>query len=83
MGKGLRNADRYAYTPAQRRAFGKNVRRHRQAKRLSQEKLAQMVGVHQTAIGVIEKDLCYVTPRQAEAIANALDVPVEDLLNGQ
>ena len=35
--------------------FGSNVQKYRKAQKLSQEKLAELAGVHRTYIGMIER----------------------------
>jgi transcriptional regulator with XRE-family HTH domain len=60
--------------------FGRNVQRHRKGKLISQEKLAELVGVHRTYIGMIERAEKNITLRNMEKIAKALGVEIKDLL---
>jgi transcriptional regulator with XRE-family HTH domain len=60
--------------------FGRNVQKYRKAKQISQEKLAEISGVHRTYIGMIERAEKNITLRNIEKIANALNVKIKDLL---
>ena len=60
--------------------FGINVQEQRRSRQLSQEQLAELAGVHRTYIGMIERAEKNITLRNMERIANALHVPVTDLL---
>jgi Predicted transcriptional regulator with C-terminal CBS domains len=60
--------------------FGENVQKHRKEKQISQEKLAEMAGVHRTYVGMIERAEKNITLRNMEKIAKALDVEIKDLL---
>ena len=60
--------------------FGMNVQEQRRSRQLSQEQLAELAGVHRTYIGMIERAEKNITLRNMERIANALHVPVTDLL---
>ena len=54
------------------KTFGKNVRKHRREKGLSQEELAFKANLHRTYIGMIER---------AEKKANALEVNIKELFD--
>ena len=56
-----------------RRIFAANVRLFRQQKGLSQDRLAQLSGVHRTYIGVIERCEKNVSIDSMEKIALALE----------
>ena len=61
-------------------AFAAVLTRHRRGKRLSKEALAQASGLHQTYIGLIERGLRNPTLDTAHALANALGVPLSELI---
>lgn len=58
-----------------------NIRRLREERNLSQEKLAAECGLHRTYIGMIERCEKNVTVVCLEQIANALNVDITDLLH--
>ena len=60
--------------------FGDNVQRYRKNLQLSQEKLAELAGVHRTYIGMIERAEKNITLCNMEKIAKALGVDIKDLL---
>lgn len=60
--------------------FGRNVQKYRKEKQLSQEKLAELAGVHRTYIGMIERAEKNITLCNMEKIAKALKVKIKDLL---
>jgi len=60
--------------------FGNNVQRYRKNLQLSQEKLAELAGVHRTYIGMIERAEKNITLCNMEKIAKALGVEISDLL---
>ena len=60
-------------------SFGARLRTLRKAKGLSQVQLSKAVGVSQNAISLIERGRGYPTIETADAIAQALGVPIEDL----
>jgi transcriptional regulator with XRE-family HTH domain len=60
--------------------LGQNVRRLRQARELSQEKLAAEVGVDMRYLGDIERGKANPSLKVMAGIAEALGVPVRDLL---
>jgi ribosome-binding protein aMBF1 (putative translation factor) len=62
-------------------AFAVVLQRHRQAKKLSRQVLAQKAGLHQTYIGMIERGLSNPTLDTANAIAEALEVPLAKLID--
>lgn len=59
--------------------FGHNVQKYRKAIGLSQEQLADKAGLHRTYIGMIERVEKNVTLRNIQKLANALEVPIENL----
>lgn len=56
--------------------FGKKVRYYRNIKKISQEELASLSGLHRTYIGCIERAERNITIVNAEKIAQALDKPL-------
>jgi transcriptional regulator with XRE-family HTH domain len=66
---------------AARRVLARNVRRLREAKRLSQEKLAEMAELRQAHVSEIESGLTNLTLDNLQALAMALGVRPMELLN--
>lgn len=60
-------------------SFGANVQRLRKDRSLSQEKLAEIAGLHRTYIGMIERAEKNITLLNIEKIANALGVGITAL----
>jgi transcriptional regulator with XRE-family HTH domain len=60
--------------------FGRNVQKYRKERKISQEKLAEIAGVHRTYVGMIERAEKNITLRNMEKIAKALSVKIKDLL---
>jgi transcriptional regulator with XRE-family HTH domain len=61
-------------------AFAIVLQRHRAAKKLSRQALAQKAGLHQTYIGLIERRLSNPSLDAANAIAEALGIPFSQLI---
>jgi len=61
--------------------FGERVRTERQNKGLSQEKLAELAGLHRTYIGMIERGEKNITLVNIEKLAKALKIKIIDLLD--
>jgi len=61
--------------------FGKKVRKERLKKNLSQEKFAEMIGVHRTYIGMIERAEKNITLTNVKKISDALDIPLSKLFD--
>jgi len=61
--------------------FGKKVKEQRLCLELSQEELASRAGVHRTYIGMIERAEKNITLENIEKIANALEIPLDKLMN--
>ena len=59
--------------------FGQRVQEIRKARNLSQEKLAELAGVHRTYIGMIERAEKNITLRNIEKIALALKIDIKSL----
>jgi transcriptional regulator with XRE-family HTH domain len=62
------------------RAVGRSLRRHRQERGLSQEAFADLVGVHRTYMGGLERGERNLTLRSLERIAALIDVDPVELL---
>lgn len=60
--------------------FGTNVQKYRKEKQLSQEKLAELAGLHRTYIGMIERAEKNITLCNIEKIAKALGLEIGELL---
>ena len=60
-------------------AFGQRVQELRKARNLSQEKLAELAGVHRTYIGMIERAEKNITLRNIAKIADALKIDIKEL----
>jgi transcriptional regulator with XRE-family HTH domain len=62
------------------RAVGRNLRVYRQARGLSQEAFADVLGVHRTYMGGIERGERNLTLKSLERIASQIDVDPLTLL---
>lgn len=62
------------------RTFGANLRRYREERGLSQEAFADVLGLHRTYIGGVERGERNLTLKSAERIAAAIEQPVLLLL---
>jgi transcriptional regulator with XRE-family HTH domain len=56
------------------KAVGRNLRRHREARGLSQEAFAELVGVHRTYMGGLERGERNLTLKSVERIAQRIGV---------
>lgn len=56
------------------RVFGTNVRKYREEKKISQEKFAEMTGLHRTYISDIERFQRSISLNNVQKIANALGI---------
>ena len=61
-------------------AVGRNLRRYRQERHLSQEAFAEVLGVHRTYMGAIERGERNLTLKSVERIAAKLAVEARWLL---
>lgn len=64
------------------RQFGQSLRALRKARSLSQEVFADVLGVHRTYMGGLERGERNVTLRTVERLADRLDVDPLELLRG-
>jgi transcriptional regulator with XRE-family HTH domain len=62
------------------RAVGRNLRAYREARGLSQEAFAQVLGVHRTYMGGVERGERNLTLKSLERIAARLELDPLDLL---
>lgn len=62
--------------------FGENVRRIRQARRLSQEALAEHAGIHRTQVSLFETGQRQPLLETLIRLAGALEIPLPMLLEG-
>lgn len=61
--------------------FGNKIKQERLKRNLSQEDFAELTNFHRTYIGMIERAERNVTLLNLEKFANALNLPLKDLLN--
>jgi transcriptional regulator with XRE-family HTH domain len=59
---------------------GNNIKKYRKKHRYSQEKLAEIAGLHRTYIGSIERGERNITLDSLQVIANALKVAPAELI---
>ena len=64
------------------RVVGRNLRLYREARGLSQEKFAEMIGYHRTYVGGLERGERNITLNALERIAERLAVEPLELLRG-
>jgi transcriptional regulator with XRE-family HTH domain len=62
--------------------FGENLLRIRQARKLSQEALAERAGIHRTQMSLLENGRRQPRLETLSRLAGALDVPISMLLEG-
>jgi DNA-binding XRE family transcriptional regulator len=72
------NCERMATSVA--KAFGRVVRKHREARQLSQEKLAELAGIHRTYVSSIERGKVRLGLDIAQKVAVGLGVPLHKLV---
>ena len=61
--------------------LGLKIRIERQKRKTSQEKLAELSGLNRNFVGMIERGETNVTVKNLENIANALNLPIQELFN--
>lgn len=62
------------------RVVGRNLRRYREGRELSQEAFAEQLGVHRTYMGSVERGERNLTLRTVEKLAAAVSLEPLDLL---
>jgi transcriptional regulator with XRE-family HTH domain len=67
-------------TESGRLTFARNLRNARTKQRLTQEKLAEVTGLHRTYVGSVERGERNVSIDNIERFAAALGLPLEELL---
>jgi transcriptional regulator with XRE-family HTH domain len=67
-------------TLSARTVLARNLRQLRAQKRLSQEALADLAGLHRTYVGSVEREERNISLDNIEQLANALEVAIPDLL---
>ena len=67
--------------PKSRKIFARNLKEIRVKKRLSQEKLADIAGLHRTYVGSVERGERNISIDNMERLASALNITIQDLLN--
>jgi len=60
--------------------FGKNLKKIRLNKKLSQEELAEKAGLHRTYIGMVERGEKNITLSSMEKITRSLNISLSQLL---
>jgi len=63
------------------RALARVLRRHRLARGLSQEALAEAAGVHRNYVGLVERGELAPTAENAKRIADALKTPLATIIS--
>lgn len=66
-----------------RKVFAANLRRLRQARGISQERLAELAGLHRTYVSSVERGARNISIDNIARLAKALDVSPEKLLGGE
>lgn len=62
------------------KSFGNRVRQERLKRKLSQEKFAELIGLHRTYIGMVERGEKNITLKNIEKIAEALKISLDKLM---
>jgi transcriptional regulator with XRE-family HTH domain len=60
--------------------FGQRLRRVRTTKGVSQEKLAELAGLHRTYVSSVERGRCNISLVNIDRLAGALKVPLAKLM---
>lgn len=60
--------------------IGKNIKKYRLSKGLSQERLSEIIGANSKFIGHVERFERYISLKKIIEIANFFDIPVKNLL---
>lgn len=62
-------------------SFGQKLKKQRNAKGLSQEKLAEISGLHRTYIGAVERGERNISLNNIKVIADALKIEIKELFD--
>lgn len=62
-------------------AFAVVLKKHRAAKGMSQEKLAEKADIHPTHVGLIERSLRNPSLKVAKALADGLGLPLTEMIS--
>ena len=65
-----------------KKIFGKNLRTNREKKGFSQEKLADLSGLHRTYISDVERGERNISLENIQKIADSLGIKITDLFKG-
>ena len=60
--------------------FGEHLRRVRMRRKVSQERLAELAGLHRTYVSSVERGLRNISLLNIDKLARALDVPLTSLM---
>lgn len=82
MAKGKRRSSIKAETEEQLKDFGTRLRALREKRELSQQELADMVGIHLSQLGRIERGVSTPSSETVVALAHALRATTDALLRG-
>lgn len=63
------------------KSFGDKVRQERLKRNLSQEEFAELVGLHRTYVGMVERGEKNITLKNIEKIAKALGISLNELMS--
>ena len=66
-----------------KKELGKNIQKYRKINKITQERLAELVGVEINSISSIETGKYFPSPDNLVKIANVLDISLADLFNFQ
>lgn len=61
--------------------FGKRIKELRKSKKLTQEQLAEILGIYQKQVGNIETGAYFTTMPNLEKLAQTFDVEIKDLFD--
>ena len=64
-----------------KKLFGKRIKALRQSKGLTQEKLAEILGIGERNLSKIECGVNFVSSETLEKLSSALNVPIKDLFD--
>ena len=64
-----------------KKKLGKNVKKYRKANNLTQEKLAELIGVEVISISYIETGRCFPSPDNLEKVSDTLHTSLSDLFD--